>query len=135
MMTLFEIATRENYRFESSKGLLSISDLWRLPLLNKHGPSLQSVAVAINRSIQGSGEEMFVHTEQASPELKTLRTKLEVVKRIIEVREAEALLAKVKNTRLQEKQVLLEVLEKKEVEALSALSAEEIKARIESIED
>ena len=135
MMTLFEIATRENYRFESSKGLLDVSDLWRLPLVSPKGPSLQSVAVALNRKIQESGEEMFVRAVDENAEVKTLKNKLEIVKRVIEVREDEARLAKLKRTRHEEKQTLLDALEKKQHEALGELSVEQIKARIKALED
>lgn len=133
MMTLFEIATRENYRFESEKGALVVSDLWQLPLVSKRGPSLQAVAVAVHREIQKLGGETFVRTSDVDPRLETLMKKLDVVKRIIEVREDEVRLAKLQKSRAQEKEKLLEVLEKKQQDALSELTQEELLARIKRL--
>ncbi len=133
MMTLFEIATRENYRFESAKGALVIADLWQLPLVSKRGPSLQAVAVAVHREIQKLGGETFVRTSNVDPKLETLTKKLDVVKRIIEVKEDEARLAKLKKAREQEKATLLEVLEKKQHDALGELTQEELLARIKRL--
>ena len=133
MMTLFELATRENYRFESEKGALVVSDLWQLPLVSKRGPSLQGVAVTIHREIQSLGGETFVRTSTVDPKLETLVKKLDVVKRIIEVREDEVRLAKLQKAREQEKEKLLEVLEKKQQDALGELTQEEILARIKRL--
>lgn len=133
MMTLFETATRENYRFESEKGALVVSDLWQLPLVSKRGPSLQAVAVAVHREIQKLGGETFVRTSDVDPRLETLMKKLDVVKRIIEVREDEVRLAKLQKSREQEKEKLLEVLEKKQQDALSELTQEELLARIKRL--
>lgn len=135
MMTLFETATRKNDRFETEKGMLVISDLWQLPLISKRGPSLQNVAVTIHRELQESGGEMFVRAVEVDPKLETLKRKLEVVKRIIEVKEDEARLAKLKEARKQEKEALLEILEKKQHAALGELSTEELMARIRRLED
>ena len=132
-MTLFEIATREDYRFESEKGALVVSDLWKLPLVSKRGPSLQAVAVTVHREIQKLGGETFVRTADVDPRLETLMRKLDVVKRVIEVREDEARLAKLQKSREQEKEKLLEVLEKKQQDALSELTQEELLARIKRL--
>lgn len=133
MMSLFEIATRENYRFESEKGALVVSDLWQLPLVSKRSPSLQGVAVTLHRAIQELGGETFVRTTDVDPRLETLKRKLDVVKRIIEVREDEVRLANLKKEREQEKGKLLEVLEKKQHDALSELTQEELLARIKRL--
>lgn len=135
MMTLFETATRHNDRFESEKGMLNISDLWQLPLVSKRGPSLQGVAMTVNRELQESGGETFVRTAEVNPKLETLRRKLDVVRRVIEVKEDEARLARLKEARKQEKETLLEILEKKQSEALGELTQEELMARIKRLEE
>lgn len=135
MMNLFETATRHNDRFESGKGMLNVSDLWQLPLMSKRGPSLQGVAMAVNREIQEIGGETFVRTAKVDPKLEALKRKLNVVRRVIEVKEDETRLAKLKEARKQEKETLLEILEKKQSEALGELTPEELLARIKRLED
>jgi hypothetical protein len=135
MMNLFETATRYNDRFESEKGMLNVSDLWQLPLMSKRGPSLQGVAMTVNRELQEIGGETFVRTDKVDPRLEALKRKLNVVRRVIEVKEDEARHARLKEARKQEKETLLEILEKKQSEALGELTPEELMARIKRLED
>ncbi len=132
-MTLFEIATRENYTFKTDKGVLNITQLWKLPLTSARGPSLQSVAVGLNRTIVDSGEEQFVSSSPLSQEVKLARNKLNVVKRIIEVREAENAEKTMAAKKATEKQRLQELLAHKKMESMQNLSIEEIEAKLKEL--
>lgn len=53
--TLFELATRQKLRFASPKGLLTVEDLWDLPMTGN--TSLDSVSKLANRDVKVSAEE------------------------------------------------------------------------------
>lgn len=134
MMTLFERATRENYTFESSKGQLTIGDLWHLHLTSTRGPSLQSVAVALNRQINDLGEEMFVSTASTSSGSRLLKDKLELVKRVIEVRESENAARANAAKKVAERQTLMAALERRQEADVNNLTTEELEARLKALE-
>lgn len=126
---IFEIASREKFRFDSSKGLLTVENLWDLPLTSGIKVSLDAVAKKVNAELKAVTEESFVVTT-SNPAKASLETKLEIVKYIIQVRlaENEARLASVKKAA--EKEKLLSVLDQKQDAELQDLSKEELLARI-----
>ncbi|MGD2065608.1 MAG: hypothetical protein PVI43_00375 [Candidatus Bathyarchaeota archaeon] len=76
---LFEIASKKKFRFVSSKGSLSVEDLWTMPL--KGAYSINSVAKTISANLKEAGEEDFV--EPSSDGDQELKDKLDLVKYII----------------------------------------------------
>lgn len=133
MMTLFEKATRYNYTYKTEKGILSVGQLWKLHLTSTKGPSLQSVAIDIHKEIQASGEELFVSSARPNKEVRLLKDKLEVVKRIIEIREAENAETLAAKKKAVMKDQLLKQLEQREQEDLQKLTKEEIEARLKEL--
>lgn len=126
-MNLFEKAVRNKFRFESAKGLLTVEQLFDLPL--KTGAvNLNELAININKKLKDSKEESFVDT--VSKEDQLLVDKLEILKTIISSKQEEAK-AKADATKKQkEKQQLLEILERKRSQKLEDLSEEEILKRL-----
>jgi len=56
-MEMFAFATKKKIRFETSKGLLSVEDLWDLPLTSDNGrPNLDDIAKGIYKAMK-EGEE------------------------------------------------------------------------------
>lgn len=130
-MSIFEKATRSKIRFESAKGLLSVEQLWDLPLTGK--TSLNSVAVSVNRQIQDTQQESFVDDNpKADP---TLNLMMEVVKHIISVKKAEKEKADKAREKRQERQRLLELLARKEDEELEKSSKEDILKKLEALDE
>ena len=74
IMNIFEIASREDYRFNSVVGLISVSDLWKLPLTssNEHKPNLNSIAIAISKSLKEFTEETWIWKVQCFADLCNL---------------------------------------------------------------
>ncbi|MEU4692305.1 hypothetical protein [Actinoplanes sp. NPDC023714] len=131
-MTIFEKATREKFRYPSTKGLLTTEQLWELPLTAKSGFSLDDVAKAVNAELKAVDTESFVATE-TNPAKATLEAKLDVVKRVIAVRLAEDLAAKAAAAKKLEKEKLLAVLGRKQDAVLENLTEEELLARINDL--
>ena len=133
MDNLFLQATREKFRFESSKGDLSVEQLWDLPLTSRTGFDLDTVAKAVNANLKSSNEESFVNVSN-NPAVSRLQAQLEVVKAIIEVKLAQAEAAKKRAEKAAERQRLMEVLHSKKDQELQGLSVEEIERRLSQLD-
>ena len=131
-MTIFEKATREKFRYPSTKGLLTTEQLWELPLTARSGFSLDDVARAVNAELKAIDTESFVATE-INPAKTTLETKLEVVKHVIAIRIAEDQAAKAAAAKKLEKEKLLAVLGRKQDAVLENLTEAELLARINNL--
>ena len=130
-MSMFEIAVREKYRFPSTKGELSVENLWDLPLQSKIGCDLDTVAKGLYHSLKAMAEESFV--KATNPAKGELERKLEVVKYIIQVRLAENE-SKVNAARRQDEiRKLEELLSQKKDQALLSLTAQEIEAQLQAL--
>ena len=133
-MTLFEIATRANFTFQTSRGLVTTSDLWTLPLLSKKGPCLNDVAVQLDVELNQLGAKTFVSSNDVSPQRREAQHKLDVVLRIIEVREAEQAKALDAKKNADRRAKLLEALEVKKEESILNMSEEELRAQLASLD-
>lgn len=133
-MSLFETATKKKYRFQTAKGFLSVEDLWdlRLSTTAVSGTSLDTVAQDLFAKLKATQAKSFVNTANTQ-EHDELENKLEVVKHIIAVKQAEALEAKRGVLKAEEKRRLTELLQQKQDEKLGELSEEEIKKRLSEL--
>jgi len=127
-MELFEKATKEKDRWETSKGMLSAEDLWDLSL-----PSLDTIAKAVNKKLKEESEESFISAKTSSNE--TLERKLNVLKHIIGVKLAEKEAAKSRMERLAKIHQLKELAVSKANEQLASKSLEEIQKMIAELEE
>lgn len=133
MENLFEVATRNKLRFESSKGPLSVEQVWDAPLTSRSGFSLDDIAKQAKRELDALSEESFV--EQVSPLKSVAVLKLEVVKHIITVKLAEKEAASKRAERAELRQQLTQALAQKQSEVIKNMSPEEIQKRLKELED
>lgn len=129
---MFEKASKQKLRFESTKGLLTTEDLWDLPLSSRSGFDLDSVAKEVNQKLKAEVEESFVQTTTNSA-ANQLNLKLEILKHIIADKQAKAREAEQRVMQAQARQKLEDVLAKKKDSELENLSIEEIQARLASL--
>ena len=111
----FEKATRLGIRFTTTKGDISVEDVWNLPLTSK-SLSLDSLAKSLYRELKESEEESFV----TKPTMKNslIKLKFDIVKYIIDVKlqEKEEKEAKIVNKEKIEKiERVLQQMEDKEL--------------------
>lgn len=132
-MNIFELASREAYRFDSVKGALTVEDLWLLPLTTtrNNAASLDNIAKEINKQLKSSEEESFV-TQRTSKDV-TLASKLELVKHIIAVKMQEAEAVRSQAAKADEKVKLLAILAKKQEQSLENLTEEEILNKLNNL--
>lgn len=130
---LFETASREAFRFESPRGLLTVEDLWNLPLTHKSQSviTLDSVAKLANRDVKQAEEESFVADK--TPENTKLTLKLELIKHIISVKKAENEAAQVAKEKAVRRQQLTEALASKREDAIKGMSEEDILKELQAL--
>lgn len=129
---MFEIATRLKLRFESNKGLLTIEDLWDLPLTSQTGKSnLDDIAKGIHKQLKNNDDFSFVTPKETNN--SSIQLQMDIVKHIINVRISERDNAALEAERKAKKQKILEAISKKQDDALSGASLEELQKMAEAL--
>ncbi len=123
---VFVTATREKFRFKVANGMVTVEDLWSLPL-----PQLDNVARGLRRELRDI-EDSFIESRKKDTQLEM---KFEVVKFIIDTKLAEREAATEAKNRIAQRKVLQEALEKKQNEAISNMSEEDIKKALAALEN
>lgn len=122
---MFEKASREKLRFSSVKGLLTVEDLWDLPL-----SQLNSFAKSINKKLKTEEEEDFL--EEVKKDEK-LQLSFDIVVHIIKTRQEENKKLRETNENKKKKQKILEILSKKRDNSLEQKTEEELLAELEKL--
>lgn len=129
MSVTFLKASRAKVRFDSPKGLLSMEDLWDLPLSSGTGKAnLDTIAMDLHRQLKAKEEVSFVLKEVKPDEVTQL--KFDIVKQIIDIRLEENEAAAKARTNAEKKQNLLALIATKENEQLAGTSLEELRAMV-----
>lgn len=123
-INIFEVASRRKLQVASSKGLLSVEDLWDLKL-----EVLDAMAQKINQLIAARESQSFL-SKKVIPADVEANLALEILKHIIQVKETEADAAKIRAVKAQQKATLKQLLDQKKGEALSAKSIEELQVML-----
>jgi len=125
---MFEKAVRLKLRFPSPQGALTVEDLWDLPLTSTrlNVANLNNIAKAISRQLKAEGEEDFVNPKSGADE--ALQVQLDIVKHVIQVRQAENEAARSLADRKQKKERIMEIIAKKQDQELEGKPLEELTA-------
>jgi hypothetical protein len=127
---MFEKASRLNLMFETTKGLLNVTDLWRLPLTSSNGKvNLDDIAKALHVKLRDDVQISFVNADKAAVEPED-SLRFEIVKRIINVRLAEQKEEQSRCEKAAKKQQMQGILDQKEGETLMNLSLDELRKMI-----
>ena len=117
-MNVFEIATKEKYRFPY-KGQISVEDLWDLSLT-----SLDNIFKTLNRQAKANQEESLL--ESKSKEDETLENQIAIVKHIVAMKQEEiAARADAKANKEKREKIMAILADKKDV-ALKEMSVDEL---------
>lgn len=125
-ISFFEIATREKYRFPY-KGAISVEDLWDLPL-----EGLDTIFKNLNKRVKQSREESLLETKSAADE--QLDNQIAIVRYIVATKQREAAHRLAEKEIREERQCLMELIDKKDKEELEGLSKEELLKRLAELE-
>lgn len=131
---MFEKASRLKLRFDTSRGQISVEDLWDLPLTSGTSkPNLDDIAKGVHRELRNSAETESFVTPASSTGNDELQLKFDVVKHVIDVRVAERNAAADAAKRRENKQRILEIVALKEDESLRGKSLDELRAMAEAM--
>lgn len=130
---MFDIATREKYRFDSIRGQLTTEQLWDVPLRSRDGFDLDAIARGLSRQVKAAEEISFVDSTPTE-DSRRLTAQLEVVKFVIKTKLDEDAARMAAARMKQERQSLLALLDKRREAALENLSEAEIRARLDVLD-
>ncbi len=131
-LNIFDQASKRKLRFQTQKGLVTSDDLWDLPLTSsKNALNLDTLAQEVDARLKASEGKSFV--AKSNPENTEDKLRLEVLKRIIEVRVEEREAAKNQREIAARKQALLVALDNKKAESLTKMTEAEIQAELDKM--
>lgn len=131
-INLFYIASRNKFRFPSSKGDLTLEQLWETPLTSRNGYSVNDIAIAVNSELKSLEEESFVETS-SNPRRTELRQMLDLLKTVIAIRQQENAEATEAARKASLRKQIMETIEAKEKDQLSSMSIDELKDLVKTI--
>lgn len=123
---LFEKATRQKLRVATSKGNVSVEDLWDLSLT-----ALNTIAVNLKKELKASEEESFLDVRSNSD--ITTKLRFDVVLYILNVKKEEKVAREAAAETKAKKEKLLGILAKKQDAALENMSAEELEKELKAL--
>ena len=124
---LFEMATRSKLRFPSTKGELSVEDLWDLS-----DKDLDVVYKNLKDQEVKSSEESLLDDANVDPKLTAA---IGIVKYIFITKRNERLAEKERINKKLKQRKYIDALSKKQDEAIEKMSEAELRAMIDSLED
>lgn len=124
---LFEIATRNKMRFPSTKGELSVEDLWDLS-----DKDLDVVYKNLKSQEAKSSEESLLDDANVDPKLTAA---IGIVRYIFTTKRKEKLAEKERINKKLTQRKYIDALSKKQDEAIEKMSEAELRAMIDSLED
>lgn len=117
-VNLFEIATRNQYRFPF-KGMISVEDLWGLSVEN-----LDKIFKELNAMRKTCNEESLLNTK--SKEDTELENKIEIIKHIVSVKLEEKVARENAKVNREKAQKIMAIKERRAEHALENASDEEL---------
>lgn len=129
---MFVQATRQKLRFSTTKGLVTVEDLWDMHLTSRNGMDLDAVAKGINKSLKENAEESFV-VQKSTTNIKTLLM-FEIVKYIISVKIAQREAREEAASNNETRKKLVEAIARKQEEQLGATSLEELTKQLKNLD-
>lgn len=124
---LFEMATRNKMRFPSTKGELSVEDLWDLS-----DKDLDVVYKNLKDQEVKSSEESLLDDANVDPKLTAA---IGIVRYVFTTKRKEKLAEKERINKKQTQKKYIDALSKKQDEAIEKMSEAELRAMIDSLED
>ena len=128
MDELYKKASKQKLRFRSEKGLVSVEDLWDIPLLSKRSTSVDNIAKLLNAELKTDMEESFVIPVTKQKTITEL--KFEIVKDVIKTRQEDAKLRENKSLKKANKERIMALIADKENDELKGKTKAELEKMI-----
>lgn len=124
---MYKKALRTKLRFSTTKGKLTTEDLFDLSLTD-----LNNFAIALDKKLSETPRKSFI--SDITPDTQEDELRFNIVKDIITLKLVERNAAQNAKAKAAEKAQLLEILHRKQNEALESLSVAEIEAKIAELD-
>lgn len=134
-VSMYEIALRKKIRFNSPRGLLSLENLWDVPLRSRDDFNLDVVARTASKELNAVSEGSFVEPDHNDPRRVELELKLDIVRHVIGAKKDEEAQDRKRAENKKERERLYGILAQKEDEELQGLSKKDIEKRIQKLGD
>lgn len=122
---LFEIATRNRYRF-NYKGVMTVEDLWSLRV-----EDLDAIFKMLNRQKKTADEDSLLATKSA--EDQDLANKIDIVRYIVSVKLAEAAERVSAAEKKAQRDKIMEIVAKKKDKALEDMGIDDLMKKLEEL--
>ncbi len=133
MVDIFKFAAQKRMRFPSNRGDLTVEQLFQLKLKSENGFDLDTTAKAINDELKSMTEESFVEDESDNPRKEHLTVALSIVKDVIKTKQDENKAEREKTERMLKRHKLLDAISRKEDDALTGASLDELKKQLDEL--
>lgn len=124
-MDMFEKAVRQKTRFKF-KGLISVEDLWDLSLEN-----LDSIYGDLDAALNSLPKKSLLSAD--TKQRDEIEFKQQIIKHIVETKQAEAEAAKQSKANSAKKQMILDIIAAKQNEQYHEMSIDDLKKLAESL--
>lgn len=124
-MNMFEKAVRQKTRFKF-KGLISVEDLWDLSLEN-----LDSIYGDLDAALNSLPKKSLLSAD--TKQRDEIEFKQQIIKHIVETKQAEAEAAKQSKANSAKKQMILDIIAAKQNEQYHEMSIDDLKKLAESL--
>lgn len=131
---MYKFVAQNKVRFPSNRGLLTVENLFELPLKARDGFDLDTVARTIHTELKDLGEVSFVDVVSPNPRKKQLEVALEVVLDVIKTKQDENAATRQRLEKAEKRKKILDVIAAKKDEKLSAASLEELEKELAALE-
>ena len=130
---MFLKAAESKLRFTSTKGLLTVEDLFDLPLNSTRAGActLNGIALSIHKALQEGGDISFVDDSVVVD--ATMQLRLDIVKEVIRVKKTANAAKLLARDRADKKKRLLELINNKQDEELAGKSLAELTAMVDAL--
>ena len=125
-INIFQYAAKNKLRFPY-RGSITVEDLYELPV-----EALDSIYKTLKREEKDTKEESLLETSKPNKELEV---KIEIIKTIVEEKQAAANKAKKAAATRAKKQRIMEAIAKKDEEAMDSATKEELQAMLEELDE
>lgn len=123
---LFEIATRNRYRF-NYKGVMTVEDLWSLRV-----EDLDAIFKMLNRQKKTADEDSLLATKSA--EDQDLANKIDIVRYIVSVKLAEAAERVSAAEKKTQRDKIMEIVAKKKDKALEDMGIDDLMKKLKELD-
>lgn len=132
-MDKFEQASRINLEVPVNEHtVVSVNSLWMLPMSSKSRVSLESIAIFLYNELKGNDVPDFLAPKSKTS--NTLQLSYDIVKHVIEVRQAEQVAAVSKAEKQSQIKLMREAIAAKKTETMLSGDLEELEKRLKLLE-